>query len=122
MSFHSTARWALLKTRCAIRPFLPRGLRRPRSCDRHQLRLEHEPVTDDGHRLRLPRLGIARQPPLTALPVGDLRRVLAEDHPVEALLPHLCRGDAVAHRSGLPVPRCLALGEQLVQRPGAVAR
>ena len=51
-----------------------------------QARLEHQPVADNGHRLRLPRLCIASQPPLAALPVGDLGRVAAEHEPVEAFL------------------------------------
>jgi len=37
----------------------------------------------------LRRPGIACQPPFAAFPVGDLRWVLAEDHPVEPLLTNL---------------------------------
>ena len=62
----------------------------PASWHRHQPRGEHQPVAGDGHRLRVPRLRLARQPPFTAYPIRDLRRALPEDHPVEALQPRLC--------------------------------
>src|ERR1700760_127778 len=69
----------------------------------HKPRPEHQPVTDDRHRVWLPRPGVACQPPLAAFPVGDLRRVLAEDHPVEALLANF---RSVAH-GGSPIgPGC----------------
>jgi hypothetical protein len=51
----------------------------------------HQPVAEHGHRVGLPRPGVAGQPPLAALPVGNLRRVLAEDHPLEAFLATLGR-------------------------------
>ena len=34
-------------------------------------------------RVGLPRFGVTGEPPLAAHPVGDLRRVLAEHHPIE---------------------------------------
>ena len=61
---------------------------------RRKPRPEHEPIADDRHRVRLPRLIIAAQPPLAAFPICDLGRVLAEYHPVEPFLSYL---GSVAH-------------------------
>jgi len=60
---------------------------------RHELRPEHQQVADHRHRIGPPRPGVAREPPFVALPVGNLRRVLAEDHLVEAFL--TCFGERV---------------------------
>jgi hypothetical protein len=63
----------------------------PLACSRHwrQQWPIHQPITDDGHCLRLPRLLIATQPPLAAFPVLDLGRVLAEHNPVVAFVADL---------------------------------
>jgi hypothetical protein len=50
-----------------------------------QPRPEHQLVAEHVDRVGLPRPGVTGEPPLAALPVGDLRWVLAEYHPVEAL-------------------------------------
>ena len=67
-------------------------------CERHQPRLEHQPVAGDRYRVRVPGLGIAGQPPFAALPSGDFRRVLAEHHPIETFL---ARFLSIAHDSAL---------------------
>ena len=51
-----------------------------------QPRPEHQLVAEHVDRVGLPRPGLTGEPPLAALPVGDLRRVLAGHHPVDAFL------------------------------------
>jgi len=48
---------------------------------------EYKAVADHVDRFRLPRAIFPAQPPLAALPVCNLGRVLAEHHPVKAFLP-----------------------------------
>src|SRR3974390_1024732 len=54
--------------------------------DRRQPRPKYQPVTGDCYCVCVPGLGIACEPPFAALPMGDFRRILAEDYPVEAFL------------------------------------
>ena len=66
------------------------------SRNRRQPRPEHQLVAEHVDRVGLPRPGVTGEPPLAALPVGDLRRVLAELHPVEAFLACLDRRSSCA--------------------------
>jgi hypothetical protein len=88
--------------------FLPDSAQ-PLLSGRHKPRSEYQPLAGDRHRPRLSWPGIANEPPLTALPVGDLR-VLAEDDPIEPFLTDFAHVDTSLVRPGPAsyAPRALA--------------